>query len=416
LERRENFIALLKEGLRFKKENKIEMLRITENRDGISLESVPICLDLLLGILLEENFFLSFQLSDLEESDCVRKIFDFLAQEKIWRILKNFVKKEILKYKAQKKSPEIIGDKVLSCMMEHVIEVFYFGLHTKQIEKNDVLYFLDTLETFIPFKEMLIRETCKKLEVFRKLTKYEPWLVLIRRKILEIEKREQGLLNGDYNFCQTCIVRILQWLCLEENRALIVWLLGFIFRETYTETKRPFLYIQGDSDLGKTFFTELLLPSTLFEKRFLSSNYFVALAKGSYELNALIFDDLGKVDGKDHHLNPEVFLNLSKQGKHSEVHLDVKYGHMTIKKGEVIIISNFEPSHMFEAKYHKAIESRLLKMQFTKYNPFPLICPSNRSRPVNFIPFLAEDFNTLSSGYQIQRKIIYKQVLTFLHF
>jgi len=56
------------------------------------------------------------------------------------------------------------------------------------------------------------------------------------------------------------IFTVMKWLCLPNHRNILSWLLIFLFQEQSTDTKRPYLFLHGPPNSGKTFFMNILAP------------------------------------------------------------------------------------------------------------------------------------------------------------
>jgi ATPase involved in DNA replication initiation len=184
--------------------------------------------------------------------------------------------------------------------------------------------------------------------------------------------------NATYMLAEKILV-VIKWLCLPNHKNLLTWLIIFLFREDSTDTKRPYLFLHGPPNAGKTFFMNILAPpasantqdaKNIFLIKNRSFAHFGADKSGDYDLHMLIFDDPGEVKGKQNQLDPSIILNLANNNlTHS---LPVKYGFMNLKRGQIAIVSNREASGMFSAENLEAMKTRLLNVQFTPQDPFPL--------------------------------------------
>lgn len=212
---------------------------------------------------------------------------------------------------------------------------------------------------------------------------YKPWLVVVRDKLLRIEKSNHPILSeGPQSKDLALYIHdVVQWLSHKSHRNLLKWLLGFLFYENSEDTKRPFLFIQGPPNSGKTFFIDILAPpqDAGFNVKNRTFAHFGSEKPGNYELHLLLFDDPGEVKGRNNQLDLSIILNMAnKNMAHS---LPVKFGFMNLKKGQIAIISNRTPSEMFPSDSVEAIQTRLLTMEFTLENPFPLKGESHLSNP-----------------------------------
>lgn len=93
----------------------------------------------------------------------------------------------------------------------------------------------------------------------------------------------------------------------------------------------------------------------------------------------LIFDDPGDAKGKSNQLDPSVILNLA-NNNHSHS-LPVKFGFMNLKRSQFAILSNRPAQEMFPPENLDAIQTRLLNINFTFRDPFPLKGESHLSKP-----------------------------------
>ena len=168
-----------------------------------------------------------------------------------------------------------------------------YGIFTDRINEKNILYYLEKVESFDLWKNILVSDSMIRLEGFKTQTRYLPWLIVLRNSMIQIE-REQKLINDDLAFKTKCIMQIISWLNHPSKYGIIKWIIEFLFREEFVETKRKFLFIKGPPSTGKTFFIDLLLHSKMLLKKYMPMNYYEAHKKGDYKLHALIFDDPGK--------------------------------------------------------------------------------------------------------------------------
>ena len=93
----------------------------------------------------------------------------------------------------------------------------------------------------------------------------------------------------------------------------------------------------------------------------------------------LVFDDPGDAKGKSNQLDPSIILNLANNNcSHS---LPVKFDFMNLKRGQIAIVSNRQASDMFPPESLEDIKTRLLTVQFTLQDNFPLKGESHLSKP-----------------------------------
>jgi len=263
-----------------------------------------------------------------------------------------------------------------------------YGIFTDRINEKNILYYLEKVESFDLWKNILVSDSMIRLEGFKTQTRYLPWLIVLRNSMIQIE-REQKLINDDLAFKTKCIMQIISWLNHPSKYGIIKWIIEFLFREEFVETKRKFLFMKGPPSTGKTFFIDLLLHSKMLLKKYMSMNYYAAQKKGDYKLHALIFDDPGKASSaREGNLAAEFFLNASKTGGESgTMHFPIKYGFMNVSHGQIVFISNYGVDQMFPKASLPAIKTRLWELDFDlegNNGPFPLVCPTSQSRPFVF--------------------------------
>ena len=225
-------------------------------------------------------------------------------------------------------------------------------------------------------------------------TQYKPWLIVIRNKMLQIEEEQSLMLTSlrAHNRLCALILCVIKWLVLPKHRNLLAWLLHFLFVEDSGDTKKPFLFLHGAPNSGKTFFMNILTPQNSdFLLRSRTFAHFGAEKGGDYELHLLLFDDPGDAKGKNHQLDASVILNLA--NKNFSQSLPVKFGFMNLKKGQIAIISNRKANLMFPQDSVEAVKTRLLEVEFTVERPFPLKGESYLANPFDFQELDLEDYS-----------------------
>jgi len=216
---------------------------------------------------------------------------------------------------------------------------------------------------------------------------YKPWLLLIRQKILQIEKTyAQNLPSKE--LLNKKITQVYKWIASNDRSNFVNWTLSFLYNENCHQTKKRYLFIQGPPNSGKTFFMKAIVPPAHFSVKNRTFAHFGSDAAGLYELHLFLFDDPEEIKGcKAHQLESSILLNLATynlQEKSQYDALPVKHGFMYLKRGQLAIISNRQAANLFDASIIEAMRTRLCPMTFSHKDPFPLRCVSTENQPFKF--------------------------------
>ncbi|RZK47979.1 MAG: hypothetical protein EOO99_11795 [Pedobacter sp.] len=344
-------------------------------------------LSVLLAMFLEESLGLSHGFKAIYESNCLnaKKAFVFFAEPMIQDSLKSTLLKSLVRLKANHRKKEDIYEYTKKDFNQELIDKISFGCTSGFFNYTDMQFWLSFPLCFENWKKAYISSTLfARLSLTSNLkinVVYKPWLVLIRRRLLEIENQDYAILRrGRSEKLDEKIQILIQWIFKKPRRGFIKWIIPFLFNENWRNTKRKFLYIRGPPNSGKTFFMKTLFPiSGDFQVKNRTFTYFSNDSPGDYDLHLLVFDDPGECQNRNNQLEPSVLLNLANYNPGSIKHaLPVKYGFMNIVRGQVVIISNRPYRQMFSKNYHESIKSRLQVIKIT--SPIPIRVSSAESK------------------------------------
>lgn len=174
------------------------------------------------------------------------------------------------------------------------------------------------------------------------------------------------------NFVKNSVQYTIDMLKLEEN----------LRNNAASDSKKKMLYVYGQSNTGKTYFTEqlLLLP---FRRTKGKTSFFNDQISPEEANNAsfLIFDDPQNPGGNGNAMTKTTILNLAdNNNKKRGFSLNQKYGSISFQNStQIIFISNLLPKELFKKDddpITAAFESRLITVQF---KVFPILIASKQT-------------------------------------
>lgn len=370
----------------------------------LEIDGQEITLDQLYSLLLENILMLHLGFQRLwEDAVPLQQIIFFFSRSDVQISLKS----ELIKYlNVQKKNKRTKADIWLSTV-KHIkkclINQLMYALNHKDISFDTAHFWMNFSETWSIWKK-----ATEEYKIFEKRVpgcnsnEYLPWLVVIKRRLQEIETNNPFLLQVAYKeTIDNYLNALCEWFTSCELQNLLTWFWNFLFNECNEDPKEKFLFIHGETNVGKTFFMNTLFRSKEFLLKHRNFSYFGNEKAGTFKCHALIFDDPGKALGKSNQLNTSVIMNLA--NTNVERSLPAKYGFLKLVNSfHVVMISNQKPEELFEKDALKAIESRLIKVHFK--DPYPLKIPNNQTKP----------FKPMRTQYENGRFVLEKNFCDFL--
>jgi len=252
-----------------------------------------------------------------------------------------------------------------------LISKISYACSARILNEDDIRFWLKFPTGYNNWKRAWEEAACFEKLLPIKNFSYKPWLIVIRNKLLQVENSYPKALSNPHLLAAR-ILCVINWLSKPNHRNIVIWLLNFLFKEKSTDTKRPYLFMHGVPNSGKTFFMDILTPNT--DDGFCMKNrtfaHFGSEKNGDYELHLLLFDDPGEAKGKMNQIDPSLILNLANNNIHHS--LPVKFGFMNFTKGQIAIISNREAKDLFPIDSIEAMKTRLLVAELKITDPFPL--------------------------------------------
>jgi len=351
------------------------------HNEKLLLGTVEVTFTQLYVLFLEECLNLTFGLKALfSRNPYALRIFHFFSLTEVQEDLKVTILKKLQIHLKNKRSKACTTINLLKDMTKALELKITYALTHSYLSTEDVIFWTKSGLAFESWKNALEYSAVfqKTLPIFH--AHRTPWLLVIIKKMKEIESKNYSLLQSqnqqNLNFK---IAKVTEWFSHPKRACFFSWLWPFLFNQNASADKRKFLCITGEPNTGKTFFVNNLLPCSVFTVKNMNFSWFASEKAGDYNLHALIFDDPGEAKGKNNQLDPYKFLDLANTTKSSHS-FPVKYGFMTIKQGEVIIVSNQQASALFSADLSSAMSTRLLQLDFSD-NAFPLKTITNETEP-----------------------------------
>jgi hypothetical protein len=321
------------------------------------------------------------------KNESVEKLFRLFEDPLTEESMMKEVPRHILEQKNSHRTSVSIGKSLLKKFKEDLIDIVLHAFCQNKIDHEDLKVYMSNMLSFPFWKSIITRNEISRLAPLRKNTNYQPWIIAIKKLFLEVEEKYRKEILCYLKLPTTPIQEIRHWLDHKEKQGIILWLAQFLFRDYYFDSKRKFLFITGKAHVGKSFFIDLLLPNKFFTRMQMQTDFFTAYPKGEYSVNAMIWDDPGQFNGKEHRLDTDFFLRLARFGDEGPgTEFQTKNGFVHVKYGQLVISNNLGITHMFPQETRKeAIISRLNLVSFDE-NPFPLLCKTLETAPFEFFP------------------------------
>lgn len=376
----------------------------SDNKDYIFLNKEKITLNALYVYFVEVIFKLTLSFKDLLDNlntPNIKPLIYFFSREDVQEyILPNMWRQmHHLKY-ISKRAPGDVHDGIEKYLKRELTQQLADAILQKHLPSTLLSYWLSF--------RCCIHGWTKVLDCYHKNLKnyplrtqtYLPWLILIKKRMKEIEEKYNSLLTNG-SLCLRYVNEIIQWLNAPGRHPLMIWLWEFLFNESKEDTKRKILYLNGPTNAGKTFFVMKVLMSG-GDWSILERNFEYYAEKGSFVLHALIFDDPGAAKGKNNQVNTSQIMNLSNLRNHKPLSLPAKFGFQSIYHGQIIILSNQLPEALFEAQHIQPMKSRIDLVDFSDY---PIKIRTNQTVPSKYYEVaLLLSTNTENTEEQQQQK------------